>query len=158
MENEEILARVQVSQARRWLGVAMLLGLGAMLLYLAVLQPPAGLGWRVFLLVIGVLSLALGLRMHSATMLHLELGPDALRDSTGRVVARMDQIEAIDRGAFAFKPSNGFLLRLSEPQPRVWAPGLWWRFGRRVGVGGVTPGHQTKFMAELIQARLSARD
>lgn len=158
MENEEILARVQVSQARRWMGVAMLVGLGAMLLYLAVLQPPAGLGWRVFLLVVGVLSMVLGIRMHAATTLYLELAPDALRDSTGRVLAQMDQIEGIDRGAFAFKPSNGFLLRLSAPQPRVWAPGVWWRFGRRVGVGGVTPGHQTKFMAEIIQTRLNARE
>lgn len=158
MDNEEILARVEVSQARRYMGVATLVGLGAMLLYLSVVQPPAGLGWRAFLLVFGVLSLVLGLRMHAATALHLELTAEALRDSTGTVLARMDQIEGIDRGVFAFKPSNGFLLRLSSQQPRRWAPGLWWRLGRRVGVGGVTPGHQTKFMAEAIQLHLSARE
>jgi len=29
--------------------------------------------------------------------------------------------------------------------------------GRRVGVGGVTPRHQTKFMAEVIQAHIGDR-
>ncbi|MFD1508932.1 hypothetical protein [Lacimonas salitolerans] len=157
MENDEILARVQVSQGRRLMGVAMLVGLGAMLLYLSVVQPPAGLGWRVFLVVFGVLAVFLGVRMHTATALDLELTADVLRDSSGTVLARVDQIEGIDRGIFAFKPSNGFLLRLSARQPRRWAPGLWWRMGRRVGVGGVTPRHQTKFMAEVIQAHIGDR-
>lgn len=158
MGDEEVLARVQVSQGRRLMGVAMLVGLGAMLLYLSVVQPPTGPGWRAFLLVFGVLAMLLGVRMHASTALGLELTADVLRDSAGTILARLDEIEAIDRGIFAFKPSNGFLLRLSRPQPRRWAPGLWWRMGRRVGVGGVTPRHQTKFMAEVIQLRITARD
>jgi len=88
MENDEILARVQVSQGRRLMGVAMLVGLGAMLLYLSVVQPPAGLGWRVFLVVFGVLAVFLGVRMHTATALDLELTADVLRDSSGTVYSR----------------------------------------------------------------------
>ena len=37
-------------------------------------------------------------------------------------------------------------------------PGLWWRIGRRIGVGGVTPASQSKVMADLITARLIERD
>ena len=157
MMANEVLARVRVSAPRRWIGVAMLAVLGALLLYLSLVQPPAGLGWRVFLLVFGGISVALAMKMWVATAAHLELTADALRDSTGTVLAQVDQIEAIDRGAFAFKPSNGFLLRLDSAQPRRWMPGLWWRWGRRVGVGGVTPGNQTKYMAEAIQTLLAER-
>jgi hypothetical protein len=38
---------------------------------------------------------------------------------------------------------------------RRWQPGLWWRLGKRVGVGGVAPGHQTKAMAQIIEALLA---
>jgi hypothetical protein len=46
------------------------------------------------------------------------------------------------------------MIRLKTPASRVWAPGLWWRFGKRVGVGGVTPAGQGKAMADVIAARI----
>jgi len=67
-------------------------------------------------------------------------------------------IERVDRGVFAFKPSNGFLVRTREPSARAWRPGLWWRFGRRIGVGGVTSANQTKAMSEILAAMLAERD
>jgi hypothetical protein len=70
----------------------------------------------------------------------------------------MDGIRSVERGAFAFKPSHGFTLVMKEKQPRAWAPGLWWRLGRRVGVGGVTSAGQTKFMAEQIALRIEDRN
>ncbi len=39
-----------------------------------------------------------------------------------------------------------------------WRPGLWWRVGRRIGVGGMTPASQTKFMSEIIAAMIAQRD
>jgi hypothetical protein len=86
----------------------------------------------------------------------IELTETEIRTSNGEVLARMDEILAVDRGAFAFKPSNGFTLKLNTKKPRAWAPGLWWRFGRRVGVGGVTSAGQAKFMAEQIALRITA--
>ena len=65
---------------------------------------------------------------------------------------------SVDRGAFAFQPSNGFLIRLRAGAERTWQPGMWWRIGTCVGVGGMTPGPQTKFMAETILAMITKRD
>ena len=76
----------------------------------------------------------------------------------GRVLATLDGIAAVERGTFAMKPSNGFLLRLEQPAGRVWAPGLWWRMGRRIGVGGVLSAPQTKAMAQIIEFRLAGGD
>ena len=73
-----------------------------------------------------------------------------MRDSSGTVLARIDEIRSVVRGTFALKPSNGFTLVLNSKKPRAWMPGLWWRLGRRVGVGGVTNAGQAKFMAERI--------
>lgn len=82
----------------------------------------------------------------------------ALTTGGGHVIASAEQISRVDRGAFAFKPSSGFVLTLTERAPIRWAPGLWWRLGRRVGVGGVTHAAPAKAMAEAIALMLASRD
>ncbi len=155
---QEILTTAQASAARRWLGVGMTALLGALLVYIGFLKPPASLGWQFFLVVLGGVAIALSVKMYAATRLQLRLTADALIDSEGRVIARIDDIVAVERGTFAFKPSNGFMIRTNAPQSRAWHPGIWWRLGRRVGIGGVMPGAQTKIMAEMIQGLIAERD
>ncbi|MDR9483635.1 MULTISPECIES: hypothetical protein [Sediminimonas] len=156
-EAPEVMARVGATGMRRLIGVGMLVVLGGAMLYIALASPPQETGWQVFLLVVGGGALILSESMRRATRWQLELTETGLRMSDGTVVAPLDMIEGIERGMFAFKPSNGFTLRLSEPLGRQWLPGLWWRVGRRVGVGGVTPRPQTKFMADTLQALLAER-
>lgn len=144
-----IYAVVQASPARRVFAYGVQFGLGALLIYLTLVQPPA-FHWMVFMLVFGILMLWQAERMRRATQVILELTETELRDSTGTVLARIDEIHSVNRGVFALKPSNGFTLVLDNKKPRAWLPGLWWRFGRRVGVGGVTNAGQSKFMAERI--------
>jgi hypothetical protein len=76
------------------------------------------------------------------------------------VIAALGDIQSMDRGFFAFKPSNGFLLKLRRGAggPRVWRPGLWWRMGGRIGIGGMTPGNQTKFMSDVLAAMMAERE
>jgi len=155
MDETKVVAQVAPSPGRRFLAVAMMVVLGTMVVYLTFSAPPASLFWRVFLLVVGVAALFLADMLRRSTLYKIELTDEVLRDTAGRELCRLDNIAAIERGAFAFKPSHGFLIRTKIPQSRVWAPGLWWRFGRRIGVGGVTPSGQAKFMAELIALRLA---
>ncbi|WP_172293570.1 hypothetical protein [Pseudoruegeria sp. HB172150] len=152
--SEEVLARVGPSPARRWLAVTILIVLGGLLVYLSVMSAEAGLLVQGLLLVLGIGSVVMGDRIRKATETWVELTEDGLRDGHGRVLCRMDEIEGVERGAFAFKPSNGFLVRLKTPGERAWQPGLWWRLGRRLGIGGVTPAAQAKVMADIIALRL----
>lgn len=153
-----ILVTVVPSAARRVLGAGVLLLLGAILLYLGLASPPAELHWRVFLLALGGACLWLSARLWRATAERLELTAQALRESSGRVVAPVGQITKVERGTFAFKPSNGFMLHLDGPAGGFyWAPGLWWRIGRRVGIGGITPSSETKVLAERLAALVAAR-
>jgi hypothetical protein len=96
-------------------------------------------------------------RMWRATAHRLELTPEGLRSSDGRVLAPMADVVAVDRGVFAFKPSNGFTVKLSRKGSFAWEPGLWWRIGRRVGVGGVTHRTPAKIMAEMMEMRIARR-
>ena len=150
MDESTIIARVRATAARRVFGVGTLAALGLMLLWLVVAQPPSGLVWQIFLVVMGVGALWLAQLMWRATGRELWLTEEGLVDSTRAEVARVDDIEKVDRSMFAMKPSNGFLIRLRTPGPRAWQPGLWWRMGRRVAVGGVTAGRDTKPMADAL--------
>jgi hypothetical protein len=156
-DGEAVRARLAASGPRRVIATAMIAGLAALILWIVVAAPPAAVGWRLFLLVAGAGCLWLAVRLWQATGVVLELTATELREAGGRRLARLDAVEAISRGAFALRPSNGFSLILRERGPVVWAPGLWWRLGRRVGVGGVTGRHEGRRMADLITVMLEAR-
>lgn len=153
----EVLATVQASTGRRIIGIGMLCALSAIVIYVAITSPPA-LVWQIFLIAMGAGCLMIANSVYKATGSALELTQEELRDTTGTVLARLEDVVSIDRGAFAFKPSNGFLLRLSKSHAREWRPGLWWRGGKRVGVGGMTPGRQTKYMSDIIAVMLAERE
>ncbi|WP_281954740.1 hypothetical protein [Pseudophaeobacter arcticus] len=156
MTDDEVLVTVEASGLRRVMGVTMLAVIGVALLYVAASNPPS-FAWLVFLLGVGLGALWLSVRMWQATSHKIELTEQVLRCTDGTVIAQVCDIESIDRGFFAFKPSNGFLIRTATPGARIWLPGLWWRAGRRIGIGGVTPGSQSKTMSEILAAMIAQR-
>ncbi|GFE63489.1 hypothetical protein [Litoreibacter roseus] len=154
----DIITGMTPSAARRVFGTGVLLCLGGLLLYLSAAQPPAELHYLALLLVVAAAILGTGYKMWISTAHRIELTETELRLSDGTIICRIEDIKNVDRGFFAFKPSNGFLLTLNKSYPRSWAPGLWWRVGRRVGVGGITPGAQGKIMADSLAAMVAQRD
>jgi hypothetical protein len=156
-DKDGIYATVRASQGRRMLGYGVLFMLGALVLYTTLSHPPA-LHWTIFMLGFGASMLWLAERLRRATMMVITLTKDELRDSSGTVLARIDDVRSVERGTFALKPSNGFTLVMKDKGPGAWVPGLWWRMGRRVGVGGVTAAGQSRLMAEQIALHIKQRD
>ncbi len=156
-DGDDLLARIEVSQARRWLGIVMLYGLGVLLIYVAFATPPEP-AWLVFLIAAGLGSLWMGEAMRRGTESGLVLTEAGLFDRDGTLLAAFDDILKVERGFLAFKPSNGFVVTTTTPGQRRWRPGLYWRVGRRIGVGGVTAASQTRMMADLMSARLMIRE
>ncbi len=156
-DSDGVFARVSASAIRRTFACAVLYGLAIMLFYVALARPPAAM-WLLFLLAFGALVLFVAEKLRRATRVEILLTTEDVRDSEGRILAQMADVVSVQRGAFALKPSNGFTLVLRDPAPRAWAPGMWWRMGRRVGVGGVTGAGPAKFMAEQIAMRIAKRD
>ncbi|SMX30266.1 hypothetical protein TRP8649_04409 [Pelagimonas phthalicica] len=153
--SDKELARIKASSGRRVIGTGAMLALGALMLYLAFATPPQNPVWLGFLIVCGLFALWTSQMLWQATSRILILTDEALIDSEGDVLARIDQIAKVDRGAFAMKPSNGFVIFLKEPMPKAWHPGLWWRLGKRVAVGGVTSGAETKPVADIITMKIT---
>ena len=144
--------RIAPSPVRRALGVGVLVLLGAALVAIALARPPEAPGWRLFLLANGAVALWLSRRMWLVSARGLVLTEAGLREEGegGRWLAPIEAVRGVERGAFAFKPSNGFLLRLAAPGPRAWSPGVWWRVGRRVGVGGVLRAAEARAAADAL--------
>ncbi|MCP5087653.1 MAG: hypothetical protein GY952_12720 [Rhodobacteraceae bacterium] len=153
----EILAKLEPSLGRRWFGVVLLTLVGVLLLYVCFFHPPQVLAGKIGLLVIAVGFLWQAQWNLRVTKTGLVLTREGLFDNDGKQICALYNMMEIDRGLFAFKPSNGFLIRLHEAEPNAWAPGLYWRLGRRLGIGGATKAVQAKAMAELLEVLILER-
>lgn len=153
----EPIAVLNVSQSRRIFGTFAQLGVGVMMLFVAAKYPPQNPVALVFLIAFGGFMLWQARNLYRSAGRHLVLTRETVEDSSGVVLCRLDEISSVERGPFALKPSNGFALVLKKSQPKAWCPGLWWRLGRRVGVGGTTAGRSTREMADMIAVMLTDR-
>jgi hypothetical protein len=156
-DDDRVLAVLRASGPRTSIGIASLAVLGAFLIWIAVTAPPADLGWLAVLLACGALSFWAAFEMYRAAQDGIELTRRELRTTAGRTICKVADIKEVERGALAFKPSGGFVVHLSARQPFGWAPGIWGRWRRMVGVGGVTRGAEARAMADILSMVIADR-
>lgn len=155
--SEVVIIGIVPSAPRRVFGTGVMYMLGATLVYVGLTQAnTAAFGF--VLMVMGAVALYGGWKMWRVTGRMIELTENELRLSDGTLICKAVDLKKVDRSFFAFKPSNGFLVTTKISYPFAWAPGLWWRVGKRIGIGGVTPGAQGKMMADAISAMIAERD
>lgn len=156
-KDEPVLARLDPSQPRRMIGIAVQIALGLVMLSLAFSFPREQMGLRLAMLILGGLVFYGAFLTWRATAVGLVLTASGLRDADGRLLAELANVREVSRGAFALKPSHGFSLVLYKRMGFAWVPGLWWRIGTRVGIGGVTASQPARFMAEMISRMIAER-
>lgn len=154
--SDPVIATLTASPPRRWTGTVMLSFLGGLLIYLALSVSFSAS--QLILLLCGVFALFSASRLFVATAQVIELTQTELRVKDGAVLAKLGDITQVERGAFAFKPSNGFLITTKDSGPKRWSPGMYWCFSRQIGIGGVTGAPQSKGMAEAIAVLIAERD
>ena len=155
---DEVLIGLRASAGRR------LIGIGALFLLCMIplwhgYDNYSETGKGLTLNLLGLTGLFGALRIWQSSRTELELTPSELRETDGRQVVRVADIVKVDREAFGvLKPTNGFVIITRKSMPLVVSPGIWWRFGKRIGVGGLTGAGEGKAMAELLQDMLERRD
>lgn len=154
----EVLARITPKPTRRVFATGVTGLLGVILVYIAATFPPADLVWLAFLIALGSLCIFWALRLWQASAMVLELTRVEMREAGGRQLFRVDDVDRVDASPFAFKPAAGFLVHLKSRHTRVYAPGLWWRAGHRVAIGGVTGRAEGKAVVELLNVMLADRE
>lgn len=153
-----IVTALVPSVFRRVFGSTVLVLAGILAIYIIGTQPPDGLQWSLVIALLAVFFFYGAHRMWEATGHRIELSDDGLYMSNGVVIAAMVDIHKVDRSFYAFKPSNGFLVTLNKTHDTKWVPGLWWRFGKRLGIGGLTSGPEGKIMADTLSVMIAERD
>ena len=151
MDDDEILLSIGPSRARRMFAVFCFAALAFVLVGL-LLQGDPNLLWQAIFLAAAMVSVYGAIRLYKGTDDEIELTRTELRTRSGRHLTTVENVKAVERGPFAFKPSNGFLVRLKQPSGRGWAPGLYWQRGRYLGIGGAINAGNTRAMAEILSA------
>ena len=154
----EVLLELAVSPMRRYFSIITMLLLSVLLINAAFVSLSGSIVTFVTLGAFGLGSVSAAIKMHSATSNLLRLRRDGLHSSDGKILAEISNIDRVERGLFALRPPNGFLIVLKSPMRRAWHPGLWWRLGTRVGVGGMTSKTQGKLLAERLDMLLQDRN
>lgn len=154
----DVILKIHPSQARRVISVGAMAAVALLLWGTAFGASEVGVVWPAILVTLGIGMLALARLFWLATSVSIELTSTELRISDGEVLAEVAEIERVDKSAFAFKPSNGLLVVMQQPGPRAWRPGLWWRIGTRLGIGGATSTGQAKALADALTLLLAERD
>lgn len=155
---QTVLARLDPSPFRRVLGIAAQLVMAGFMVWIALTLPHEMMAQRLGMMLFGGLVLCGAYLTWRATARGLILTERGLVDGTGRLLAEVSNIRMVSRGALALRPSHGFSLLLYSGMGFGWVPGLWWRVGKRVGVGGLTSPQSAKLMAEVIAGMIVPRE
>lgn len=149
-DSPQLLARLDASPLKRWVTLLITSGVGVALIYFAASKPPSATG-TILMLAAAVFLLWSSHKIYHATQQSVILSEAGLMLDDGTILAEIANIESVDRGFSALKPSNGFAIRLHKPGPRGWSPGVWWRMGRQMGFGGTTNRDQARMMADMLK-------
>ena len=154
--SDSVIAKLEASPVRRGLALLVMLLLGFLLVYLAI-TTDASFFHKVFLVIVAAAVLWMARAMQRGTKGHIELRETGLFFENGQCLTLINEITRIDRGVFAFKPSNGFVVSLNQKTQRAWVPGLYWKFSTKIGIGGVTTPSDAKFMADTLAVLIAGR-
>lgn len=154
---DPVVACLTVPLWRRRFGLGVVVALALVLAGLALAETGTPRRLGLALAMLGALLLARALWGASGGAVVLRAS-GRLETGAGRSLALPEDIAAVETGTFAFRPSNGFLVRLRTPGAPGMAPGLWWRLGRRLGIGGLADAAEIKAMAAALAARRPPRD
>ncbi|MGB3245258.1 MAG: hypothetical protein WBB25_12030 [Sulfitobacter sp.] len=153
----EVLAEMRATPSRRVAGLFSLLALACLLIYVVLTRPPEQ-PWQILLLGLGLGAFWVALKMYHATASAVLLTDQGLHDADGTLIVALADIRHVDRGFLAFKPSHGIVLRAATAGGAQWRPGLWWRIGTRIGIGGMTPAHQAKTMSRQLDELINTAE
>lgn len=155
---DEILIRVDASPLRRSIGAGALFLLCIVVLWHGY-QKYSASGDGLGLILLALAGIYGALRFWQRSAIGLVLTPTELREAGGRRLVCVADIVAVERDAFGIiRPANGFVIVTRDSLPAAILPGIWWRFGKRIGVGGLTGAGEGKAMVELLQEMLKRRD
>lgn len=144
------------ARSRRIMACGLMALVALMLIWSAIVDPISDMSSRALRVGFGALAAWAAFELWRITSHGLVLSLDALKDTDGTELVKLSDIKSVQRGVFALKPSHGMLVKAHVKVSGRWRPGLYWRYGRTLGIGGMTPKATTKAFADALEMRVSS--
>ena len=65
-------------------------------------------------------------------------------------ICKMHEIDRVDASPYTFKSANGFIIILKTKNSFESVPGLYWKVGKRISIGGLVSKNESKFLSGLL--------
>ena len=75
------------------------------------------------------------------------ISTDGLFDLNMDLICTIDDIKKIDVSPYTFKSANGFIILLKTKSSFKSIPGLYWRVGKRISIGGLVSKNESKLLS-----------
>ena len=75
------------------------------------------------------------------------LNQEGIFNLDNTIICRIEDIETIDTSPYTFRSANGFIVFLRERSTFKIVPGLYWRLGNRISIGGLVSKAESKFLS-----------
>lgn len=96
---------------------------------------------------------ALNIAVFSARALHLY--DDRLETDRTTPLFNLDDVLEIQQAERAGRKGAALVVRLRAPLGATWHVGLFWRFGARIGIGGLTAPHDIAMLGDHLESLLN---
>jgi hypothetical protein len=68
----------------------------------------------------------------------------------GRLICKITEIENVNVSPYTFKSANGFIIHLKNKNSFDWVPGLFWKFNKRISIGGLISKSESKLLSQAL--------
>ena len=109
-----------------------------------------------FLLIPTIVFLAIWFRsfLQRYSKVGFLINQSGLFNLDGSIVCEIGDIERIDVSPYTFKSANGFIVILKTKSSFKSIPGLYWRLGKRLSIGGLVSKNESKFLSHTLSGFL----
>ena len=144
--------KLEIPDSRRRLGIIVIGFLGITLIYKALkLEYNNYLLEKIFFSILGSAIVYLAFRLANKTKRGIIFNKTGLYELDGVLICSLDEINEVDTSPYTFKPANGFIIKLKNSTKFGWSPGLWWKYNKRMTVGGMISKQESVIASQLLK-------
>ena len=107
-----------------------------------------------FFLLLGLVLLALWFKrfLKRYSKVGFQINSTGLYDLETNLICKIDDIHKVDVSPYTFKSANGFIVFSKTKSKFRSVPGLYWRLGNRISIGGLISKNESKFLSTTLLA------
>ena len=147
--------KLEIPASRNRIGIIILAFLGITLIYNALKLDFNNFQLeKVFFTILGSAIVYLAFRFANKAKRGIIFNKHGLYELDGKLICLLEEIKEVDTSPYTFKPANGFIIKLRETTNFGWSPGLWWKYNKRMTIGGMISKQESVLASQILKSFL----